>query len=53
MINFDYYTNKNKIRHNSIRQNKIRQNKIRHNRGFWIRKNKCIIKCNKQSTKYW
>ena len=43
MINFDDYTNENIIAHNS---------KWPYYRRFWIRKNKCIIKFNKKSTRH-
>ena len=44
MISFDNYTNENKTEHNS--RSSIQNN---NNRRFWIRKNKFIIKLNKQS----
>ena len=43
MFNYDYYTYENKTEHNLKNIN---------NRRFWIRKNICIIKFNKQSVRY-
>ena len=48
MINFDDYTNENKTEHN-LKWPYIPDHPYRR---FWIRKNKCIIKFNKQSTRY-
>ena len=53
MINFDDYTNENIVERNSrwpyIPDHPYR---ILIYRWFWIRKNKCIIKFNKQSTRH-
>ena len=53
MINFDDYTNENIVEHNSkvaLYSRSSIQNT--YCRWFWIRKNKCIIEFNKQSTRY-
>ena len=50
MINFDDYTNENKIEHN-LKWSYIPDQNI-DNRRLWIRKNKLIIKLKKQSTRY-
>ena len=53
MINFDNYTNENKTEHNPkwphIPDHPYRLLIVG---GFRIRKNKCIIEFNKQSTRY-
>ena len=51
MINFDDITNENKIEHNS-KWPKYSRSSIQNtnNRRFWIRRNKCIVKFNKESS---
>ena len=51
MINFDDITNENKIEHNP-KWPKYSRSFIQNtnNRRFWIRRNKCIVKFNKQSS---
>ena len=54
IFNFDYYTNENKIKHN-LKSPYIPDHPYIsiNNRRFWIRKNKCIMKFNKQSARFW
>ena len=56
MINFDDYTKENIVEHNSkwpyIPDHPYRIVVLDQGKWFWIRKNKCIIKFNKQSARH-
>ena len=52
MINFDDYTNENKTEHNPTGPHTPDHPYRILIIGFWIRKNKWIIKFNKQSARY-
>ena len=55
MINFNNYSNENKTEHNSkwpYIPDHLYRIFILNTQWFWIRKNKCIIKFNKQWASY-
>ena len=52
MINFDDYTNENKIEQFKIAIYSRSSIQNVNKRRLWIKENKCIIKFNKQSTGY-
>ena len=51
MINFDDYTNENTIEQFKVALYSRSSIQNTYYRWFWIRKNKCVIKFNKQSAR--